>query len=116
MLSPQEITLIMNDTKVFLNPTKVDTYGMANIEALCAGIPVVSSAIMGIPYVISDGVNGYLLRSDDEQGFIDKTTILLTKDELRTQMAQNAKMMASQRWSDICIGNEFSKMYTLAMR
>lgn len=110
-VGPAEIAHQLSLAKVFVAPTRCDTYGMAAIEALCAGVPVVSSNIMGIPYAIDNGVDGFLLDPEDVAGFVEKITLLLQNDSLREKMGQNARERAKKRWNSNLIAKTMLEIY-----
>jgi len=59
------------------------TEGFPNVvlEALTVGLPVVTFKVSGIPGLIVDGFNGYVLEQDDLNGFGDKIIQACTKDQ-----------------------------------
>ncbi len=111
LLRPDEIAARLSLAKVFVAPTRVDTYGMSAIEALCAGVPVVSSSIMGVPYVIEDGVNGFLLDPEDVEGFAEKIILLMKNENLRQKMGQKGREIALRRWHPEIVTTTMLEMY-----
>jgi glycosyltransferase involved in cell wall biosynthesis len=55
------MTEVYPDTDIFLMPTYVETFGMAIVEAMAFGIPVISTNYFAIPEIIEDGVSGLLI-------------------------------------------------------
>lgn len=47
---------------VYLSASSTESFGMANLEALCAGLPAICSAVGGVPEVVGDG--GWLVPND----------------------------------------------------
>jgi glycosyltransferase involved in cell wall biosynthesis len=67
-----------------------DRDGIPNVlvEAMAAGVPVVSTRISGIPELIDDGVNGLLVEPGDARGLAAAIERLLADRELATRLAQ----------------------------
>ena len=72
-ISREELmTNIYPETDIFLMPTYVETFGMAVLEAMAFGIPVISTNHFALPEIIEDNVSGLLVdttRFDCEQLF-----------------------------------------------
>ena len=72
----QLMTEVYPNTDIFVMPTYVETFGMAILEAMAFGIPVISTNHFAIPEMIQDGVSGVLIdttRLHCEQMFSDYT-------------------------------------------
>lgn len=57
------------------------------LEALAVGVPVVVTAVGGIPEVVSDGVEGFVVPAGDVPSLEDRISTLLQSDDLRQQMS-----------------------------
>jgi glycosyltransferase involved in cell wall biosynthesis len=63
-ISREELmTEVYPDTDIFLMPTYVESFGMAVLEAMAFGIPVISTNHFAIPEIIEDAVSGLLIDS-----------------------------------------------------
>ena len=61
-ISREELmTEVYPDTDIVLMPTYVETFGMAIVEAMAFGIPVISTNHFAIPEIIEDRVSGLLI-------------------------------------------------------
>lgn len=69
-----------------------DYEGMPNalIEAMCIGLPVISTKVSGANDLIQNGVNGFLVGINDENDLADKLDLLLCYESLRKQIAEKA--------------------------
>ena len=65
--SPQLLRLYQ-EADLFVLPTLADCFGNASIEAMATGLPVVTTAMGGIPDIVEHGVTGYLLPAGDARG------------------------------------------------
>jgi glycosyltransferase involved in cell wall biosynthesis len=78
-----------------------DRDGVPNVilEAMAAGLPVVSSAISGIPEVVHHGSTGLLVPPADPHALADALALLLTDPDLRCTLGQAARDFALENLS-----------------
>ena len=89
--------LLISD--LFLLPSETESFGLAALEALAAGVPVVASDSGGIPEVVDHGRSGFLAPVGDVQQMAKYALQLLENPEQMTK----AKKMAKARASDFQI-------------
>jgi len=70
------------DSDIFVLPTLRDSFGIVNIEAMSAGLPVISTYQGAIPEYIEDGVNGFLIRDVTSEELEKKLEILINNKSL----------------------------------
>jgi len=61
MLSRPEVIQILSHSRVFVCPSVYEPFGIVNLEAMACGVPVVASAVGGIPEIVVNGSTGYLV-------------------------------------------------------
>ncbi len=71
----------------------------AAIEALAAGLPVVATAIGGLPEVVDDGVDGLLVPPRDAHALAEAMRLLWRDAALRSELGENARRIAGERFS-----------------
>jgi glycosyltransferase involved in cell wall biosynthesis len=78
---------------VFLMPTfyKNEGHPYVVLEAMSAGLPVVSTAAGCIPETVIDGVNGFIVKPGNRAELVDKVVRLLTDDDLRKRMGEASR-------------------------
>lgn len=86
----RDIGPFLRDMDVLVMPSKVEGLPFALIEAMGTGMPAVANAVGGVPEVIVDGQNGFLLDSQDTGGFVDAVLRLVEDPQLRGSMGINA--------------------------
>ena len=59
---------LLSAADVFLLPSAQESFGLAALEAMACGVPVVASRVGGMPEVVEDGVTGFLHAADDLDG------------------------------------------------
>ncbi|MFL0352682.1 N-acetyl-alpha-D-glucosaminyl L-malate synthase BshA [Xanthomarina sp. GH4-25] len=75
-----EIDRILCYSDLFILPSKTESFGLAALEAMASGVPVISSDSGGIPEVNIHGVSGYLSQVGDVED-MSKNALLILKDE-----------------------------------
>ncbi len=78
-----DVIRFMRAADVFVLPSLVESFGIVLLEAMSCGLPVVASRVMGIPYLVEDGENGFLVPPGDEAALADRITALLQDRGLR---------------------------------
>lgn len=90
----EQIEEILSVADLFIIPSGSETFGLAALEAMGCGVPVISSDIGGLPEVNIDGETGYLCKLGDVDGMAQGATKILTNDELHEIMSNNARKRA----------------------
>ena len=67
-------------------PSRIEGLGLAGVEAMAAGVPLVSSNVHGILDYVIDGKTGYAVAPDDADGFADAIKKLVDDPGLRESM------------------------------
>jgi glycosyltransferase involved in cell wall biosynthesis len=84
---------------VFALPTTADCYSLVCMEALAAGMPVVTTRVGGIPDLVIEGKTGHLIEVNDEEGLAAAlSSFVFDRHKLR-DMAQAARADALARFS-----------------
>ena len=84
---------------VFVMPSQMEGLGVAVIEAMAAGLPVVACAVGGLRDAVEHGRTGWLVSPDDEHVMADALTRLSAAPELRASMGAAGREMALTKFS-----------------
>jgi len=76
---------------IFVLPSLKEGLPYVILEALLLGLPVVASRVGGIPEIITDGENGFLVEPKNVQMLAEKIEILLKNGQLRAKFAQRGQ-------------------------
>ncbi len=82
---------------IFIFASNTETQGLVLLEAMQAGVPVVSTAVMGTAEVMQDGRGG-LVSAENVKAFSQAVTDLLKDTELHAKCSQEGKLKAAE-WS-----------------
>lgn len=91
-----DIDRILCFTDLFLLPSASESFGLSALEAMAAGVPVVSSNTGGLPEVNEEGVSGYLCPIGDVKAMAEKAIYILEDKARLAQFKQNARKVAER--------------------
>lgn len=81
--------LIASD--IFCFPSKNEGLGLAAIEAMASGLPIITSNVQGINDYSIDGVTGFKCAPNDIEGFVDAIEKLVNDEVLRGKISDNVR-------------------------
>ncbi|MEZ5220586.1 MAG: glycosyltransferase family 4 protein [Ilumatobacteraceae bacterium] len=87
----QEARTELAASDVFVLATRRENQPVAIVEAMAAGIPVVSTAIAAIPEVVEDGTTGLIVPADDPGALVQALESLLRDPARRAEMGRRAR-------------------------
>ncbi|RSK38646.1 N-acetyl-alpha-D-glucosaminyl L-malate synthase BshA [Mangrovimonas spongiae] len=90
-----EIDRILCFSDLFILPSETESFGLAALEAMAAGVPVISSNSGGIPEVNKHGVSGYLSPVGDVDDMAKNALSILKEKTTLKQFKQQAKAQAA---------------------
>lgn len=85
---------ILSIADVFMIPSGSETFGLAALEAMSCGVPVVASDIGGLPELVTQGESGFLCPLGDIDAFTTRVRQILTDQGLQQRMAHAARQRA----------------------
>lgn len=95
-LSKEDWIKLSEKHSVFLNTTNFDNLPVSIIEAMALGMPIVSTNVGGVPFLIDDGVDGILVPPKDEAAMIHAISALLNDSEQVAALSKAARTKAEQ--------------------
>lgn len=97
---------------VYALPSYHEGLPMSVLEAMAAGLPVVTTPVGGIPEAITDGVEGFLVQPGDVAALRDRLQRLLTDPELARRMGEAGRRKAETVFASGAIMPRLERMYT----
>lgn len=98
-LSKEEWRRVSEQYDLFINTTNVDNTPVSVIEAMALGLPVISTNVGGIPYLLENGKDSLLVNADDEEGMVARIEELIHQsDEVQRLTAYARKKVESFDW------------------
>lgn len=90
---------VFNNADIFAFPTRFETFGIVNLEAMQHGLPVVSTLEGGIPDVVINGETGYLVPKGDPKAFANQLEILIKNSKTRLKMGERGAKRFNQLYT-----------------
>jgi glycosyltransferase involved in cell wall biosynthesis len=84
---------------IFCLPTRREAFGIAFIEALAHGLPVVATSLGAIPEFVEHGSSGYLIPPGDVGALTEALDLLLGDPERRRRFGQHGRRVVEQRYT-----------------
>lgn len=91
LLTKKEWTALSEDYDFFINTSSVDNTPISIMEAMALGLPVISSDVGGIPFLLTNGIDGICLPRDNHKAFIDSIVYLIENPEEAKNIVKNAR-------------------------
>jgi glycosyltransferase involved in cell wall biosynthesis len=96
--------------QIMVNPSLVDNMPNSLLEALASGIPVVSTNVGGVPYVVEHEKTALLVSPHDPQGMANAIVALL-KDPAKAQRMREAGIQCVQQYTWMKVRNRLLAVY-----
>ncbi len=94
----EQLVPLLSEADLFLLPSSQESFGLAALEAMACGVPVVASRVGGLPEVIESGVNGFLHDPQDLEGMAESGTALLTDERLHARICRAGRRTVEERF------------------
>ena len=92
----QDMEEIYAIADLFLLPSEYESFGLAALEAMAGGAPVVSSNSGGLPEIITDGDNGFMSDVGDVDSMSRNALAILMDDVILNQFKKHARNTANR--------------------
>lgn len=93
-----DVADVLNAADIFTLPSKYEGNPMSVMEAMAAGLPVVATAVGGVPELIEEGVSGFLTPNENVDALATALQRLVDNVELRKQMGEAASRRACEKF------------------
>lgn len=101
-IEPDAMPSVYDKADLFLNSSSIDNQPLSVLEAMAAGLPIVSTGVGDIANMIQDGTTGMLVPVGDPAAMAKAVIMLLEQPERALLMAQRAKQALDQyTWAQV---------------
>jgi len=84
---------------IYVMPSRNESFGMVYLEAWACGVPVIGCAAGGVPAVVEDGADGFLVPFGDVDLLADRIRLLLDAPERRREMGRRGRDKVASRYT-----------------
>lgn len=95
-LAKEEWWQLASEHDIFINTTHFDNTPVSVMEAMALGLPVVSTNVGGIPFLLTDKENALLVQDNDVEAMTKSILDLISQPERSFEMTQNARRFIAQ--------------------
>jgi len=96
---------------IYILPSYAEGLPVAMLEAMAAGLPVISTRVGSIPEVIEDGINGFLIEPGDYEALAEKIVELASDQDLRQTMGERNVEKIRKSYSSERAMQELNEIY-----
>lgn len=112
----EELSQAFASGDVFVMPSDSETLGFVILESMASQVPCVAAKAGGIPNLIGDGVNGFLVETSNIEKYVERLMRLKSDKELIYNMGQEARA-ETLHWSwEQSMAKLRDEQYALATR
>lgn len=110
-----EIDEILCFSDLFLLPSEQESFGLAALEAMAHGVPVVCTEVGGLPEVVENGVSGYLSPVGDISGMAQQVIHIL-EDKDRHRRFKHQALETSKKFEIDKVIGQYESLYKEAIK
>ncbi len=96
---------------IFVLPSLSEGMPICLLEAMASGCPIVTTNVGGIPEMIENGKNGFLVRPADSKALSNAILYLLEHEQVRQQLVIEGKRVVRERFSALKMTKTYEQLY-----
>jgi len=96
---------------LMLMPSEMESFGLAALEAMACGVPVIATRVGGVPDVVRDGVDGYLVDVGDAASLGERLADLANDPAMREEMGREGRERVLERYAVSRLVDDIDKLY-----
>ena len=100
---PADVQAELRLAQFAVHPSKTEGLPNAVLEQMAAGLPVIASDVGGIPMLVDEGSNGFLVSAGDSVALADALKVMANDPHLRKKMAMASRDRVERFSWDACV-------------
>lgn len=110
-----EVERVLGLADLMLMPSEQESFGLAVLEGMACGVPVVASRVGGLPEVVVEGETGYLRAVGDIEGMAEAALEALTQPVHHRRLGEQARARAVELFHPNVILPQYLEVYREAL-
>ena len=102
---------LLGISDLLLLPSETESFGLVALEAMACEVPVVASNVGGLPEVVTDGVEGFLVEPRDTEKMAERSLSILADDSFRKEMGKRAREKAHSNFCATKVISHYEEFY-----
>jgi len=94
-----DVRALMERWDIYAQPSRAEGFGLAVVEAMAAGLPVVATDVGGLAEVVENGVSGWLVAAGDSRAMAARLVELVADADARRRMGDAGRARAVSEFS-----------------
>ena len=114
-ISVDQKLVLLKEADIYILPSYQEGLPISILEAMSAGLPIISTPVGGIPDAVTDGENGYLIEPGDSEALASKILFLSENHNVWEKLSLQSKEIAKQKFHMSRIESELADLYNSLM-
>jgi glycosyltransferase involved in cell wall biosynthesis len=114
-ISGDQKLALLKEADIYILPSYQEGLPISILEAMSAGLPIISTPVGGIPDAVTDGENGYLIEPGDSEALASKILFLSENQSVWEQLSLQSKETAKHKFHMSRIESELADLYNSLM-
>lgn len=98
VVNTEQIPYLINQSRVFIYPSREEPFGLSILEAMACGIPVVTTNVFGPSEIITNSVDGVTIPPENVEELVNAIRSLLHSEALGEKIGRNARKTVETKY------------------
>ena len=106
-----DVSALLSSLTLFVSAARSEPFGLAIVEAMAAGLPIVAATSEGASEILQDGFTGKLVPVGDPEALARAIAVLIDDPLERSRLGRNAQAVARERYSLKRMASDTERVY-----
>ncbi len=106
-----DVANLLNCSDVVVLCSETESAPLTLLEGMSSGLPVIATRVGGIPEIVDDGVNGFLVQSKNPEAIAERVLELNADPELRRRIGEAARARVLERYTAEKVVGQYMEIY-----